>query len=180
VARLEGRHARPDFHRPQEGCGAAEWLIANRYTSASRLAIQGASNGGLLVGAALTQRPDLYRAVLCGFPDLDMVGYYRFPNNNPPALLEYGDASKPAQFPFLYAYSPYQKVKPGTRYPAVLLSTGDADTRVPPLQARKMTARLQAATTSGWPVLLLYDTKAGYNNSEVSQAFRTSVAHIPW
>jgi prolyl oligopeptidase len=141
---------------------ASEWLIANRYTSASRLAIQGSSNGGLLVGAALTQRPDLYRAVLCGFPDLDMVGYYRFPNNNPPALLEYGDARKPEQFLFLQAYSPYQKVKPGTRYPAVLLSTGDADTRVPPLQARKMTARLQAATTSGWPVLLLYDTKAGH------------------
>jgi prolyl oligopeptidase PreP (S9A serine peptidase family) len=137
-------------------------LIANRYTSASRLAIQGASNGGLLVAAALTQRPDLYRAVLCGFPDLDMVGYYRFPNNNPPALLEYGDASKPEQFPFLYAYSPYQRVTPGVRYPAVLFSTGDADTRVPPLQARKMTARLQAATTSGWPVLLRYDTKAGH------------------
>ena len=141
---------------------ASEWLIANRYTSASRLAIQGVSNGGLLVAAALTQRPDLYRAVLCGFPDLDMVGYYRFPNNNPPALLEYGDASKPEQFPFLYAYSPYQKVTRGTRYPAVLFSTGDADTRVPPLQARKMTARLQAATTSGWPVLLHYDTKAGH------------------
>ena len=141
---------------------ASEWLIANRYTRASRLAIQGVSNGGLLVAAALTQRPDLYRAVLCGFPDLDMVGYYRFPNNNPPALLEYGDASKPEQFPFLYAYSPYQKVTPGIRYPAVLFSTGDADTRVPPLQARKMTARLQAATTSGWPVLLLYDTKAGH------------------
>jgi prolyl oligopeptidase len=91
-----------------------------------------------------------------------MVGYYRFPNNNPPALLEYGDARKPEQFLFLYAYSPYQRVKPGTRYPAVLLSTGDADTRVPPLQARKMTARLQAATTSGLPVLLLYDTKAGH------------------
>jgi prolyl oligopeptidase len=141
---------------------ASEWLIANRYTSASRLAIQGVSNGGLLVAAALTQRPDLYRAVLCGFPDLDMVGYYRFPNNNPPALLEYGDASKPEQFPFLYAYSPYQRVTPGIRYPAVLLSTGDADTRVPPLQARKMTARLQAATASGRPVFLLYDTKAGH------------------
>ena len=111
------------------------------------------------MGAALTQRPELFRAVLCDFPDLDMVGYHRFPNNNPPALLEYGDASKPEQFQFLYAYSPYQKVKPGAKYPAVLFTTGDADTRVPPLQARKMTARLQAATTSGWPVLLLYDIK---------------------
>ncbi|HEX4963363.1 MAG TPA: prolyl oligopeptidase family serine peptidase [Thermoanaerobaculia bacterium] len=141
---------------------AAEWLIKNNYTNPSRLAVQGGSNGGLLVGSVLTQRPDLYRAVLCEFPDLDMIGYYRFKNNNPPALLEYGNASDPAQFKFLYAYSPYQKVKPGTKYPAVLLMTGDADTRVPPLQARKMTARLQAATSSGKPVLLLYDTKAGH------------------
>jgi prolyl oligopeptidase len=141
---------------------AAEWLINNDYTNQSRLAIQGGSNGGLLVGAALTQRPDLFQAVLCQFPDLDMIGYYRFENNNPPALFEYGDASNPEHFPFLYAYSPYQKIVPGTEYPAVLLTTGDADTRVPPLQARKMTARLQAATGSERPVLLLYDTKAGH------------------
>ena len=141
---------------------AAEWLIKSNYTNPSRLAIQGGSNGGLLVGAALTQRPELFQAVLCEFPDLDMIGYYRFKNNNPPALLEYGNASDPAQFKFLYAYSPYQRVKPGTKYPAVFLTTGDADTRVPPLQARKMTARLQAATSSGKPVLLLYDTKAGH------------------
>jgi prolyl oligopeptidase len=141
---------------------AAQWLVANRYTSSERLAIRGASNGGLLMGVAMTQRPDLFRAVLCEFPDLDMVGYYRFPNNNPPALLEYGDASKPEQFKYLYAYSPYQRVSAGTAYPAVLFMTGDADTRVPPLQARKMTARVQAATTSGRPVLLLYDTKAGH------------------
>jgi prolyl oligopeptidase len=141
---------------------AAEWLIANHYTEPGRLAIQGASNGGLLMGAAFTQRPELVRAVLCDFPDLDMVGYHRFPNNNPPALLEYGNASLLEQFAFLHAYSPYQKVKPGTRYPAVFFTTGDADTRAPPLQARKMTARVQAATSSGQPVLLLYDTKAGH------------------
>jgi prolyl oligopeptidase len=141
---------------------AAEWLIANKYTNPRRLAIQGASNGGLLMGAVLTQRPDLFRAVLCEYPDLDMVGYYRFKNNNKPALAEYGDASKPEQFKFLYAYSPYQRLREGVKYPAVLLSTGDADTRVPPLQARKMAARLQAATASGYPVLLLYDTQAGH------------------
>lgn len=142
---------------------AAEWLISNGYTDPSRLAIRGGSNGGLLVGAALTQRPDLYQAVLCEFPDLDMVGYYRFKNINVPALLEYGNASDPEQFKYLFAYSPYQQVKHGTRYPAVLLMTGDADTRVPPLQARKMTARLQSASASGRPVLLLYDTKAGHS-----------------
>jgi prolyl oligopeptidase len=141
---------------------AAEWLVANHYTTSDRLAIRGASNGGLLMGAVTTQRPDLFRAVLCEFPDLDMIGYWRFPNNNPPALLEYGDASKPDQFKYLLAYSPYQKVTPGTPYPAVLFMTGDADTRVPPLQARKMTARMQAAAASGRPVLILYDTKAGH------------------
>jgi prolyl oligopeptidase len=142
--------------------GAGEWLVANKYTSPARLAIRGGSNGGLLVGAAFTQRPELFRAVLCDFPDLDMVGYHRFPNNTPPALLEYGDASKPEQFRFLSAYSPYQRITNGTAYPAVLFTTGDADTRVPPLQARKMAARVQAATSSGRPVLLLYDTKAGH------------------
>jgi prolyl oligopeptidase len=141
---------------------AAEWLMASGYTRPSRLAIRGASNGGLLVASAFTQRPELYRAVLCEFPDLDMIGYHRFENNNPPALLEYGDASIPEQFEFLSAYSPYQKVARGTTYPAVLLTTGDADTRVPPLQARKMAARLQWAANPERPVLLLYDTKAGH------------------
>jgi len=146
--------------------GAAEWLIESKYTSVSKLAILGYSNGGLLVGSCLTQRPDLYQAVLCLFPDLDMLGYYRFENNNPPALGEYGDASNPDHFEFLYKYSPYQNVKLGTEYPAVLLATGDADTRVPPLQARKMTARLQAATSSDRPVILLYDTKAGHSGGK--------------
>jgi prolyl oligopeptidase len=142
---------------------AAEWLIENRYTNPKKLAIRGVSNGGLLVASCLTQRPELYRAVLCGFPDLDMVRFYTFTKtNNMPALLEYGDASIPEQFEFLRKYSPYQKVSDGTAYPAVMLSTGDLDTRVPPLQARKLTARLQAATSSGLPVILRYHPKAGH------------------
>ena len=141
---------------------AAEWLIDNGYTRPGKLAIQGGSNGGLLVGAAMTQRPELFRAVLCQFPDLDMVRYWAFENNNPPALLEYGDARDPEQFKAIYAYSPYQNVNDGTEYPAVLLTSGDRDTRVPPLQARKMAARLQAATSSPHPVMLRYDTKAGH------------------
>jgi prolyl oligopeptidase len=141
---------------------AAEWLIRNEYTNPGRLAIRGYSNGGLLVGAAMTQRPDLFRAVVCEHPDLDIIGAPRFRNFNKPALLEYGDASKPEQFLFVRAYSPYQNVREGVRYPAVLLTTGHSDTRVPPLQARKMTARLQAASTSGHPVLLLYDMEAGH------------------
>ena len=142
---------------------AAEWLIAHHYTNPSRLAINGRSNGGLLMGAALTQRPELYRAVLCEYPDLDMVRYYQFTqNNNPPALLEYGNAALTEQFKFLYAYSPYEHVKPGTKYPAILLATGDGDTRVPPQQACKMAAKLQAATTSGLPVILRYDVGSGH------------------
>jgi prolyl oligopeptidase len=142
---------------------AAEWLIRNKYTNPAKLAIQGGSNGGLLVGAALTQRPDLFRAVLCQFPDLDMVRYYQFTrNNNPPAVREYGNGGDPEQFKFLYAYSPYQRVKPQTIYPAVLFTTGDTDTRVPPHQARKMAALLQSATASNRPILLHYDTRAGH------------------
>jgi prolyl oligopeptidase len=143
---------------------AAEWLLKNKYTNPQKLAIWGGSNGGLLVGSVLTQRPELFRAVICDHPDLDMVRYYKFTrNNNPPALLEYGNAADPAQFKFLYAYSPYQHVQPATKYPAVFITSGDADTRVPPEQARKMAARLQAATTSGFPVVLLYDNKAGHS-----------------
>lgn len=146
---------------------AAEWLISNKYTSREKLAIRGGSNGGLLVGTVTTQRPELFHAVDCWHPDLDMVRYYKFTkNNNPPALLEYGNAADPEQFKFLYAYSPYQHVKPGTKYPAMLIISGDEDTRVPPEQARKMTARLQAATASGLPILLLYDTKSGHSGGK--------------
>ncbi|MCG6956447.1 MAG: prolyl oligopeptidase family serine peptidase [Gemmatimonadetes bacterium] len=142
---------------------AADALVSSGYTRPERLAISGASNGGLLVGAALTQRPDLFRAVLCAFPDLDMVRFYTFTQtNNAPALLEYGDARIAKQFDAIRRYSPYQAVRSGTAYPAVMLETGDLDSRVPPLQARRMTARLQAATSSGRPVILFYDEKGGH------------------
>jgi prolyl oligopeptidase len=164
---------------------AAQWLVEKGYTNPQRLAIWGGSNGGLLMGAVLTQRPDLFQAVVCEYPDLDMVRYYKFTkNNNPPALLEYGNASDPAQFRFLYAYSPYQHVQTGTKYPAVLLTSGDADTRVPPEQARKMAARLQAATRSGRPVLLLYDSKAGHSGgkplSKAVQDLSLEISFLAW
>lgn len=147
--------------------GAAEWLIANEYTNPNKLAITGGSNGGLLVGAVMTQRPDLMHAVVCWHPDLDMIRFHRYSkNNNPPALLEYGDPADPDQFKFIYAYSPYEHVRAGERYPAVLFTTGEADTRVPPAQARKMTARMQAATASGFPILLLHDTTRGHAGSK--------------
>lgn len=142
---------------------AAEWLIQNKYTSPARLAIRGGSNGGLLVGAALTQRPDLFAAVICSYPLLDMVRYQNF-------LVakywvpEYGSSDNPQQFKYIYAYSPYHHVKAGTKYPSVLFITGDSDTRVAPLHARKMTALLQAATAgSDRPILLHYDTAAGHS-----------------
>ena len=143
--------------------GAAEWLIGNGYTNPDRLAIRGVSNGGLLVGSALTKRPGLYRAVFCGLPDLDMVRFNQFTDaNNMPALLEYGNAAVAEEFEVLRTFSPYQNVRDGVEYPAVMLTQGDLDTRVPPLQARKMAARLQAATSSGLPVILDYDPRTGH------------------
>ncbi len=142
---------------------AAEWLVASGYTNPGRLAIRGVSNGGLLVGAALTKRPELFRAVFCGLPDLDMVRFHQFTHtNNMPALLEYGNAAVPEEFEVLRTFSPYQNVRDGVAYPAVMLTQGDLDTRVPPLQARKMTARLQAATSSGLPVILDYNPRRGH------------------
>jgi prolyl oligopeptidase len=141
---------------------AAEWLIANHYTRPEKLAITGRSNGGLLMGVAMTQRPDLFGAIVCGYPLLDMVRYQKF-------LVarfwvpEYGSSDDPAQFPFLYAYSPYHHVVKGKKYPAVLFITGDSDTRVAPLHARKMAAEMQAAQGGDKPILLLYDTKLGHS-----------------
>jgi prolyl oligopeptidase len=140
---------------------ASEWLVQNKYTNPSKLAIFGGSNGGLLVGAAFTQRPDLYQAVVCWHPLLDMLRYDQFMMGKF-WVSEYGSASDPEQFKWLYAYSPYQHVKPGTNYPAILFMTGDGDTRVAPLHARKMTALMQASTGSERPVLLRYETAAGH------------------
>jgi len=141
---------------------AAEWLVANKYTNPSKLCIAGGSNGGLLVGAALTQRPDLFKAVLCTYPLLDMLRYHSF-LMGPFWVSEYGSADDPEQFKYIYEYSPYHRVKKGTAYPAVLFVTGDSDTRVAPLHARKMTALLQSATGSDNPVMIYYDTKAGHS-----------------
>jgi prolyl oligopeptidase len=140
---------------------AAEWLIANHVTSAPHLAISGRSNGGLLVGAVLTQRPDLFRAVVCGVPLLDMVRYHRF---RIAALwtAEYGSPDDPEAFRWLMAYSPYHHVRDGVAYPAVLLHTAASDTRVDAMHARKMTARLQAANPKGKPVLLRLESHAGH------------------
>ncbi len=147
---------------------SAEWLIANKYTTPERLAISGGSNGGLLVGAAMTQRPDLFRAVVCSVPLLDMVRYDKFKIAKF-WVPEYGSADDAEQFKVLYAYSPYHHVVDGTRYPAVLFVSGDSDTRVDPLHARKMAARMQKAVLGvpdACPVILHYDTKSGHSGGK--------------
>ena len=141
---------------------AAEYLIANKYTSPAHFAIMGGSNGGLLMGAAITQRPELFAAVECGYPLLDMLRYQKF-EQGPHWMTEYGSADNEKQFPYLLKYSPYQNVKAGTAYPAVLFFTGASDTRVDPLHARKMTALLQADSSSGRPILLHYSVAGGHS-----------------
>ncbi len=142
---------------------AAKHLIAQKYTDAAHLAIQGGSNGGLLMGAALTQRPELFRAVVCQVPLLDMLRYQQFQIAKL-WIPEYGSSDDPEQFKYLYAYSPYHHVKPGTHYPAVLFMTAESDTRVDPMHAIKMAALLQAQAANGQdrPILLRVDSKAGH------------------
>jgi prolyl oligopeptidase len=144
---------------------AAEFLISQKYTDKDHLAIRGGSNGGLLMGAALTQHPDLYRAVVCQVPLLDMLRYQNFQIAKL-WVAEYGSSEDPKQFDWLYAYSPYHHVKQGTVYPAVLFMTADTDTRVDPMHAKKMAALMQAEAANGdsreRPILLRIDTKAGH------------------
>ncbi len=161
----EGWHQGGMLERKQNSfddfIAAAEWLIRERYTRPERLAVAGGSNGGLLMGAVLTQRPELFRAVVIQVPLLDMLRYHRF-------LIarlwipEYGSSDDLEAFRWLRAYSPYHHVQEGTPYPAVLLATAESDTRVDPMHARKMTARLQAASASGRPVLLRLEARAGH------------------
>ncbi|HEY2171420.1 MAG TPA: prolyl oligopeptidase family serine peptidase [Candidatus Angelobacter sp.] len=142
---------------------AAEHLAAEKYTDAEHLAIQGGSNGGLLMGVALTQRPDLFRAVVCQVPLLDMLRYQNFQIAKL-WIPEYGSSDDPQQFEYLHAYSPYHRVKAGTQYPAVLFMTAESDTRVDPMHAVKMAALLQADAANGpeRPILLRVDAKAGH------------------
>jgi prolyl oligopeptidase len=150
-----------DFH------AAGDWLVANGITTREQLAIRGGSNGGLLVGAAITQRPDLCRAAVCAVPLLDMIRYHHF-------LIaklwipEYGDPDIPEEFEWLYAYSPYHRVVDGTCYPAALIETGEEDSRVDPAHARKFAARLQAATSCGdeHPILVRIEAKAGHGQGK--------------
>jgi prolyl oligopeptidase len=146
---------------------AAEYLDKEKYSSPDHFALRGRSNGGLLMGAAMTQRPDLFAAIWCGYPLLDMLRYQNFEMGRT-WTTEYGSAEIPADFSYIYKYSPYQNVHAGTKYPAIMFFTGDGDTRVDPMNARKMTPEMQAASTSGRPILLHYSIKGGHS-SGVSQ-----------
>ena len=140
---------------------ATEWLVSEGISTAGRIAIGGGSNAGLLVGAAITQRPDLFRAAICLGPLLDMTRYHLFDFAAGWAE-EYGSPEDEQDFHYLLGYSPYHHVQHGAEYPAVLLISGDADTRCNPIHARKMAARLQAATTSDHPILLDYKSAWGH------------------
>lgn len=143
---------------------AAEWLVENGLTTPAQLGILGGSNGGLLVGAAMTQRPDLFGAVICKVALLDMVRYERFKVARLWAA-EYGSADDPEAFSWLYAYSPYHRVRDGVRYPPILLTAGEEDARVDGMHARKMTARLQEANPEG-TVLLRVEPRAGHGQGK--------------
>jgi prolyl oligopeptidase len=140
---------------------AAEYLIAERYTSPAKLAIGGGSNGGLLVGAAMTQRPELFSAALPAVGVLDMLRFHKF-TIGWAWVTEYGSADSAAHFPFLYAYSPLHRLKVGTRYPATLVTTADHDDRVVPGHSFKFAAALQATQAGAAPVLIRIETKAGH------------------
>jgi prolyl oligopeptidase len=156
---------------------AARWLVDTGTTTPERLGISGGSNGGLLVGAAVVQHPDLFAAAVCSAPLLDMVRYERF-GLGTTWNDEYGRADDPEELGWLLSYSPYHAVREGVRYPAVLFTVFDADTRVDPLHARKMCAALQAATTAPFeeaPVLLRREQKVGHSARSVSRTVELTV-----
>jgi prolyl oligopeptidase len=139
---------------------AAEYLIDARYTTPDRIAIEGGSNGGLLVAAVMLQRPDLVGAVICRVPVADMLRYHRFTVGRF-WIPEYGSADDPGQFAVLLKYSPYHNIRTGVPYPATLVMTADTDDRVAPGMAKKFAARLQAEARGG-PFLIRVETKAGH------------------
>jgi prolyl oligopeptidase len=139
---------------------AAEHLVAAGWTTPSSIAIEGGSDGGLLVGAVMLQRPELFGAVVCRVPVADMLRYHLFTVGRF-WIPEYGSADDPTQFPYLLAYSPYHNIRPGVRYPPTLVMTADTDDRVAPGMAKKFAARLQGEAAGG-PFLIRVETKAGH------------------
>ena len=148
---------------------AAEWLIKNQYTRSEKLAIAGGSNGGLLVGACMTQRPDLFGAALPAVGVMDMLRFHKF-TIGWAWKSDYGSSEDPAEFKALLAYSPLHNLRPGVRYPATLITTGDHDDRVVPSHSFKFAATLQEANVGPNPQLIRVDTKSGHGSSNLSKA----------
>ncbi len=149
--------------------GAAEHLIKEGYTQSSKLAISGGSNGGLLVGAAMTQRPDLFKAVICSVPLLDMVRYHKF-GSGMTWVSEYGSADNADEFKYIHAYSPYHNLK-DENYPSLLMLSADNDDRVDPMHARKFVASVQHHTKSEQPVLLRIEKNAGHGGADLIREY---------
>ncbi len=140
---------------------AAEYLIAEKYTTSNKLAVMGGSNGGLLVGAVMTQRPDLFAACLPAVGVMDMLRFHKFTAGRY-WVDDYGSAENAGEFQALLAYSPYHNLKPGTKYPATLVTTADTDDRVVPGHSFKFAARLQHCHSGQTPVLIRIETRAGH------------------
>lgn len=157
---------------------AAEWLIANKYTSSERLAIRGGSNGGLLVGAVMTQRPELFGACLPAVGVHDMLRFHKFTAGQF-WRSEYGSADEPDEFPYLYAYSPYHNVQQDTAYPPTMVATADTDDRVVPMHSFKFAAALQHAQQGDAPILLRVEQKAGHG-AGTSTSKRIAQAADTW
>jgi prolyl oligopeptidase len=152
---------------------AAEWLIANKYTSSLKLAMLGGSNGGLLVGAVMNQRPELFAVAIPQVGVMDMLRFHTF-TIGWNWIADYGSSDNPEEFKALYAYSPLHNLKPGTRYPATLVTTADHDDRVVPAHSFKYAATLQAAQAGPAPVLIRVDTKSGHGASNTKKQIEST------
>jgi prolyl oligopeptidase len=152
---------------------AAEYLIANKYTSSQKLAILGGSNGGLLVGAVMNQRPELFKVAIPQVGVMDMLRFHKFTIGSN-WIADYGSSDKPDEFKALYAYSPLHNLKVGGKYPATLITTADHDDRVVPAHSFKYAAALQAAQGGPAPVLIRIDTKSGHGASNTKKTIETT------
>jgi prolyl oligopeptidase len=152
---------------------AAEWLIANKYTSPAKLAAQGGSNGGLLIGAVINQRPDLFRVAIPQVGVMDMLRFHKF-TIGWNWIADYGSSDNAEEFKALYAYSPLHNIKAGVKYPATLITTADHDDRVVPAHSFKYAATLQKAASKENPVLIRIETKSGHGASNVTKAIEST------
>jgi prolyl oligopeptidase len=152
---------------------AAEWLIANQYTSPENLAIQGGSNGGLLVGAVMNQRPELFKVAIPQVGVMDMLRFHKF-TIGWNWIADYGSSDNEAEFKALYAYSPLQNIRAGVKYPATLITTADHDDRVVPAHSFKYAATLQEKQSGDNPVLIRIETKSGHGASSTTKALETT------